>query len=433
MRQLFVKNKTKSDDKGIIHNKNFLLLFGGRLISQFGESVYSFSIVWYLLDQSIGATIHTGAIMTLSIIPSVIFGPAFGAILDRCNRKGALIISDLVRGILLIILGVMIGFSERTLELLYIGTVLLGTFSALYNPAYNSIIPNIVAPDYIQKVVSINSITANVTRILGLLTAGLLYSWLGIAGVFYINAVSYLLSGISQLFIRIPRKNNQTIFTFGYKSIKSNVIKISHEIGEGYTYLKNSSGLYILFWFLFILNIFSIPLIQICIPYIYNRILGATSFDLALTEVVFAVGYIIGALIAAMLPKVEKLYKRIGFSYSIASILVAFLLVPILLANNLCLTYKLAIYILLSFLCGFFMAMGDIPINVIFQNKVIDSIRGRVYSLLNTFTNMAMPIGYILLSFLSDKIPMIVILASVSLFLLTCSQIMIASKHIQTL
>jgi MFS family permease len=78
------------------HNRDFVLLQGGQLLSTLGSQ--STQIAYPLLTL---ATTHSpvkaGVVGFANIVPYAAFGLLAGVAADRWNRKGVLIVMDLVR------------------------------------------------------------------------------------------------------------------------------------------------------------------------------------------------------------------------------------------------------------------------------------------------------------------------------------------------
>ena len=72
----------------------------------FGSTIVGFALAWYLARETGSATILTTA-MLVNILPGVVLGPFIGPLIDRWNRKGIIIYSDLVTALLTAVLVVL--------------------------------------------------------------------------------------------------------------------------------------------------------------------------------------------------------------------------------------------------------------------------------------------------------------------------------------
>jgi len=87
-------------NKSFLKNKNFLLLWMGKIVSQMGDRIYSVALVWWALETT-GSGLKMGIILAISAVPAILLGPIAGAWVDRHNRKSIIVSMDIVRGIVI--------------------------------------------------------------------------------------------------------------------------------------------------------------------------------------------------------------------------------------------------------------------------------------------------------------------------------------------
>ncbi len=76
----------------------------GQIISLFGNSILRFSLSLFVLDQTESAVIF-GAILALSMIPTVLFSPIDGALADRLSRQEIMVYLDSFTATLILLFG----------------------------------------------------------------------------------------------------------------------------------------------------------------------------------------------------------------------------------------------------------------------------------------------------------------------------------------
>ncbi len=421
MESINVNRQQNVKPRGLFKNVNFLLLFSGRLVSQLGDSVYLFAIVWYILVRT-GSAAQTGILMTLGMLPLVILGPFAGVVVDRVNRKNILVSMDLVRGVIFAIMGVMISMNNLPMWVIYTGTVLMGICASFFTPACTSAIPNIVDEDDLTQANSLDSIAVNSSQIIGVMLGALLYSWVGIVGIFFINAASFVISGITEAFIKLEEK----------QKVEGNFLT---QLKEGFNYLLLNKGLLTVFISFVAINFLLAPILEVYLPYIFNKILKATASQLSYVRVSLGVGMVIGAIISSALPKVEKNYKRLVRSIFLFSVSFFCFAVPIFpgLRTSLSLWIIVITLIVVGVATGVFYGMLSIALSVIFQKEVEDSFRGRVTALMMTFGIAATPLGYLIGGFITEKIPIHIILLLTAGLFMVVALVMSMSKSLKTL
>ena len=184
-------------------NRNFLIIVVGQIISLFGSAIQRFCMSLYLLDFT-GSTATFANILAISTLPYILFAPIAGRLSDRVNRKKIMVYLDFICAVV-IGLYALILFQGKD-HTLIVGVVmfLLSTAATLYGPAVTASIPQIVEEEHLTSANGIVNQVGSIVNFAGPIIAGILYGILGIKVIVAINAVSFLLSAIMELFLDIP-------------------------------------------------------------------------------------------------------------------------------------------------------------------------------------------------------------------------------------
>ncbi len=413
-------NKSKLDD--IFCNQSMLFLFSGRLLSTLGNYTFDFAIAWYILRNG-GTSLQSSIVLMSALLPQVILGPFAGVIVDRIPRKKILVSMDFIRAAIITLVGCLMYFKLLPFWLLCFLLFLAGICSSLYSPACNSLIPDIVEKEEINKANSIDSLASNISRILGPLLGGALYTYFGMTIIVCVDGISFLLSALLELFIVVKYEEITQIETGA---------SVIEDLVEGYRYIKGRPGLYLLLWFYVAINFLSVPIIQIYFPYTYNNILKTSTAQLTMTNFAFGLGFVIGAIISSVLPQKEKYHNRICRSFLVSCCMVLGFSIPLFpfIFAKLSVNSIVFFYSALAVICGTFMMLGNIPLFVIFQRDVDDSVRGRVFALMNTFTNAATPLGYLVAGWLVGFVPMYMLIFVIGIIVVMLNIMLMFSKSI---
>ena len=121
-------------------NRDFGLLFWGRLVSQIGDGIHYFALTWLVLEMT-GSGTALGTLLFASSIPGVILAPFTGVLADLWDRKKIVVSMDIVRGLILLILAAIFKAGSLTLPILYGATVLSSLCGVLFGPAISAAIP----------------------------------------------------------------------------------------------------------------------------------------------------------------------------------------------------------------------------------------------------------------------------------------------------
>lgn len=183
-------------------NRNLQLLFGGQVVSSFGDWLYVLALG--ILAYEITGSATVVAVLTFArLLPYAVLLPFSGILADRGNRKVLMISADVGRSACMF--GLLFAGSEGTLWIAYPLVFVATAFSSLFQPAMSSVLPAIVGDE--EKLVEANSIWAqmdSVSFVLGPALGGML-ALLGAPELaFVINGVTFLVSAVTLLFVRIP-------------------------------------------------------------------------------------------------------------------------------------------------------------------------------------------------------------------------------------
>lgn len=202
-------NNKKSQN--IFFNRNYTLLWFGQLFTSVGSWIYSMFILIYVAALTDKAIIVSCMLMT-SILPNIIFGPLIGNLVDKMNKKYVMVFSDLMRGILILaMLPMMNVFGNHNNSLLiciFIFSTLSNIVGCFFVPAARAILPKISSID-IKKANSYFSLIGSVSLVLGPAFGGTMVGILGFRRVAIFNACTYIVSSISEMFIKYTEEKQQ--------------------------------------------------------------------------------------------------------------------------------------------------------------------------------------------------------------------------------
>jgi DHA3 family macrolide efflux protein-like MFS transporter len=159
----------------VIRDRNLILLWMGQFISQTGDSLFAVTVLFLVLSiEPTNGALKTGIVSFSETLPFLIFGLLAGSLVDRYRRRSAMLLSDAIRGALLLAIPLLWQFG--LLNWLTLGAVafLLSTFSTLFNPARDALIPELVPKDRLLQVNAFVQTSSQAAMILGSVLAGLL-------------------------------------------------------------------------------------------------------------------------------------------------------------------------------------------------------------------------------------------------------------------
>ncbi len=186
-----------------LRSRDFALFWSGNFLSNIGTWMQNLALGWLILLMT-NSPFLLGLNGFLSQAPSLFLSLPGGAIADRLSRRKLMLYTQTSMMLLALVLAILTSFKViRIGEILAI-SLLTGLASALNNPAYQALFPDLVEREDVLNAVALNSVQFNMSRALGPTLAGLALGSLGAAGCFYLNSLSFLALIFALLLITVP-------------------------------------------------------------------------------------------------------------------------------------------------------------------------------------------------------------------------------------
>lgn len=412
---------------------NIVLLLSGRFVSLIGTQIYNFALGLYVLKTT-GSPLSFGITLFFGVLPRVILGPFAGAISDRFDRKKMVVGMDYLSGLVVLALFAVSLIDGLRLFYIYAASFLLATANTFFDIPFTASIPNIVDDKSLMRITSLNQTISSIAAFTAPILAGSIFAYVDIKLFLFINGISFICSGISEMFIDF-KFNVHILESENIKAQNSNSLNnILSQIKDGFCYLKSQEALFILFVFSIIINFFISIGNSVPTPFILNNVLKLSSTQYGFVQAASSIGMLLGSILLSIIPEKEKKYRYIVYGNLILSItilLIGLLVVPGLkIFNN---AIYCVLYAIIKATMNIDVLFVNIPISVTMQRLVPDNMRGRVFGLQDTIVTAILPIGLLLSGILSNIIPVYIIPIASGGFLLMLSFLMIKNKSIKEL
>lgn len=207
-------------------------------ISLFGDRLNNFSLTALITKFSSDAGRSLSELYLAMFLPLFILAPFIGILVDRMNKRWILVITDLVRGILVMLIPLIYIAGGPFFGVLII-VFILSTGNLFFLPAKSAIIPEIVPKEKLLKVNSILWMAGIVGIIGGFLGGGIIFDYLSWKACFYIDAGTYVVSAFLLLSLFLYKKPLE-VGVSREAAAQSTTLKF---IIEGVRELKSSWGL----------------------------------------------------------------------------------------------------------------------------------------------------------------------------------------------
>jgi len=347
----------------VLRNRDFLALWLGQVISQIGDS-FTYLALLITVNRLTGSTVAMGFMVISLTLPQLIFSFLAGVVVDRVDRKRVMVVSDLLRGLL-----VLAFITVRTPEQVYVFYVvgfLLSSAGVFFSPAKTAMIPRIVQGE--ERLLSANALSQTI-RVVALLfgpaMAGFAIAWLGTAPAFVVDSLTYIVSGIAIL----------TISTDGRNVVerRTSLRTIWDQLAEGVSYTVHNNTILgiIVTLMVALLGVGAIEVLFV--PYLQGEF-GAGSEGLGIVQTAQGIGMLVGSALVGNLAARFRLTRIIAWSVALLGITIA------------CagLINQFALIAMVMFVAGLSLAPLNAAMSTLMQVTVPDDKLGRVSSVVDT-------------------------------------------------
>ncbi|MDD1773957.1 MAG: MFS transporter [Methanobacterium sp.] len=377
-------NSSTHPEKSKFLSLSLYLLLQGQFVSVMGDMIYEIALGFWVLAFT-GSPALMGILMATSLLPGVLLAPFAGVVVDRTNRKRLMILTDLIRGITIILVAIAAFMGILQLWMVFIAGIILGIGGAFFGPSVMSVFPQMVPKDKLTNANSLFGMANTGADILGNGIGGFLYGLIGAPFMFFLNGLSFLISGASLIFAKIPKSRESKITTENFVSDLKYSLKFVWKL-KGLFYILI---IFALFSFLIhIAVVLLIPLFQ------FTPGLGATKYGIAMAS--YTVGVFLGLVVLSSIT--IRPNKRAGLMLVSLSISNICLIIFALITNF----YLMAILLLIA---GITESVASIFILTSIQSVVPDDMMGKVMGLVGTITMALTPVAMITGGILAEIIP----------------------------
>jgi len=348
----------------------FRRYFVGQSVSVVGTWMQSVAAAWLVLQLSHDSAVALALFGAFSYGPVLLFGLYAGTIVDRFPHRDVLLITQIASLVGAILYAVLTGTHAITLPIVLVLAATLGINQALYFPARQATVLEMVGRGELGSAVALNSIAFNLARIMGPALGGIVIATLGVAACFWINAFTYL--GVIVALLTIRRRP----LTTGPPQTALQLI------AEALRYVVRTPALAGLFALLFVAGTFGANF-NLVLPLFTRIVLHANADTLGFLFAAQGVGSLIGALTMTVAGGVLVEPRRIVLGALLfAGMELLFVVVP---------DFTQAVLLLL--VIGWSFAVYSIGTNTFVQVRSPDRMQGRMVSLYSVLFIGVTPIG----------------------------------------
>lgn len=185
-----------------LRHKNYAIYLAGNTLSLHGLWIYRVALGWFAWQLS-HSELWVGIVAFTQFAPAVIFGPIFGVLADRFDRKATSILVNSCSVINMLLLGLLTALEFIDIRVLALLSLMQGVLDGAHVPVRLSIVPNLVPKAQLESAIALTSVAFNLSRFVGPAIAGPVIAVWGVGTAFVINGVSYLALIAAMVVVRL--------------------------------------------------------------------------------------------------------------------------------------------------------------------------------------------------------------------------------------
>jgi predicted MFS family arabinose efflux permease len=168
----------------------FRSLWIAAVVSYTGSWMQNIATGW-LMTSLTRSPMWVSLVQVALSLPVFLIALPAGALADMVDRRKFLLITQASMVAAATVLGILTVTGAVTPQLLLMFTFLLGAGAVMNEPAWQSLMPDLVAPEKLSSAVALNSAGFNMARAVGPALGGLVIAIAGSGTAFLLNAISF--------------------------------------------------------------------------------------------------------------------------------------------------------------------------------------------------------------------------------------------------
>jgi MFS family permease len=361
-------------------NRRFALLWSGAFVSNIGTWMETVA-VGILVTASTGKAGWAGLVAAAGFVPTAVLAPVGGALADRVSRRTVLLCTTVVQATFATGLTVLTVSGNATPGLVTLFVLGAGCANALGVPAFQAMLPDLVARADVPSAVALTSAQWNLGRVIGPALAGIVIGVGGYEIAFAINAVSFIAVFAVVASFKLPppaRIEGESII---------------QAIRAGARFMRGDPAMRFVIACAALFSLLIVPFVAL-IPAVALKVFDDEKFGTAALVTAQGLGSVTMALMLGVL------HHRFGHRRSLIVLLFA---VPTSLVAYAC-SPTLLVAVVAMFVVGYFYLGAWSSFTTITQLTAPRELRGRAVSVLQMLLGALYPVGAVVQGAIADEI-----------------------------
>lgn len=376
-----------------LFTRNFTLLLSGQLFSLIANYTLKFALSMYVLELTGSAEIF-GAILAVSVVPTVLLSPLGGVLADRLDRRWLMAGLDALSGAAVFGCGWLLNAGNGLAAVTGL-QIILGVLGAFESPTVQACVPQLHSGSNLLRA---NALVNQIQAVAGMATpfaGSLAYTTFGIGPVLAAVCGCFFLTAFLECWICLPERpprNPQPPWEILRQDLQQSVHFLRRDQPAVLQLLLLAATI----------NFFASGCFTVGLPFLVRTRLGLSAAWYGAAESALGMASVLGGLLvtvlAARLSVKRMSWLLMAFGFSLLPATVAF-------AGG----YHAAVcyFVLVAGMgvatigCSIFSVMGLCAI----QQRTPEELTGKVMAFVMTISQCAQPIGQCLYGWFWDRFP----------------------------
>ncbi|EFH84122.1 MFS transporter [Ktedonobacter racemifer] len=367
-----------------LRHRNYRLYWSGQVISLLGSSMQTIGLAWLVLEITHSAW-QLGLVGALQAVPILLFSLFGGLVADRWPKRHVLFVTQAIAMLQALLLWVLTISGVIQVWHLYLLALLLGCMNCLYRPASSAFVVELVGREDLPNAVALNSSLSTLARIVGPGLAGIILAGSAVSVLFLINALSFLAVLIGLALIdndKLHAQARQVAETGKRQSMWQS-------LREGFAYIGETPVVLLLLLVVGLVLLFGSNF-NVVLPLFATDLLHMGTTGFGFLSAASSIGALLATLWLAWSSQKPTMRRMLLGTLIFAILELAFALSRL---------YPLSIALIAS--VGFAESTFAAQAITTLQTVVPDHLRGRVMSVQVLIFDGSLPLGYLLMGWLS--------------------------------
>jgi MFS family permease len=385
-----------------LRHRNYRLFWFGQMISLIGTWMQTTGQAWLVLELT-HSPWQLGLVGALQFLPVLLFSMFGGVFADRWPKRSVLLSTQSAAMLQAFLLWLLIVTGTIQIWHIYILALLLGLTNSLDMPTRQAFVVEMVGREDLPNAVALNSSLFNLARIVGPGLGGVIIALSGVTLLFLLNSLSFIavLVGLAMIDVRWLHAQPDRHAQAGGRP------KTLQSLREGLSYVWRTPSVRLVILVVGLISLFGINF-NVVLPLFATDVLRSGAIGFGFLSSAFGSGALASALWLAWGNNRPNIRRLLTGALVFCVLLAIFALSPL---------YPLSLVLIAS--VGFSQIAFTALANTTLQTVAPDHLRGRVMSVYMLFFAGSIPLGNLLVGWLSG-------LVGASIGLLICAMLSLA-------